>query len=790
MTDNTATRSLAEHLQACFALPWTLARTLYEDEQGRGTGVYEIQSETESGAERSALKCVRVPAAKRAKALREAGLMRYLSDCENIVTIHEYVAVEEGDDVLLLLRMELLVSLDALLESGELPDTPSDAEIARIGADICNALAFCHAEKIAHRDVKPQNIFRSEAGAFKLGDFGISRMFQEYVNLSNTVKSEYTPLYAAPEVLAAQDADYRLADLYSLGLVLYKLGNRSVLPFGPSGLGDLLARRRAGEEPPLAAHCGKPLASIAAKALRFDPKERYPDAQAMLHDLRTVLEGEGKNSALAEQLWREGDALYARQEYGAAYEHFIEAYEGGYERAAYSLGLCMYHGNGTEQGTDGAVELLLPYADLGDTEACYLCGLYFYSQSVAKKDYARAVRYFQVAAAKGHADAQFRLGYCFRKGYSIEKDDAQAEKWFRLAAAQGHIGAQSYIQHEQFWGIYDWMETEGGKSVRLTRVKYIDPQGCALIPEEIDGKPVTALAEYLFLEKPPEHTAQEKRASLLTTSNGEVRQLFLPSSVRTVERGAFYGCVNLQEILLSPASEHLCMREGALYTADGKTLLLYPACSDAEKFTVAPGTVEIADYAFLCCGTLRAVELPGSLRRIGDMAFAGCHSLARIALPEGLEGLGVEAFAFCDKLTRLGIPDSVRRIGQHLLSRRFSPVILCSEKSYAAAYAGEYCIPYRNPGPDEASPREPTDSLSDEVQQLLMGGLLALTVAYERHPEGVPKSSGSYRIVMSAGQEVYEGGGAPLLHALISLFTDRYPQHVKELTAYWARFRS
>ena len=98
-----------------------------------------------------------------------------------------------------------------------------------LGRDICEALAVCHRKQLLHRDVKPENIFVDGEGRFKLGDFGIARRLD---NPATYLTQVGTPYYMAPEVFSLHSYDGR-ADIYSLGLVLYRFLNRS----RPTGAG-------------------------------------------------------------------------------------------------------------------------------------------------------------------------------------------------------------------------------------------------------------------------------------------------------------------------------------------------------------------------------------------------------------------------------------------------------------------------------------------------------------------------------------------------------------------------
>ena len=111
-------------------------------------------------------------------------------------------------------------------ENGDLHDfinkEISDKENLRdkIACQIINAVNSCHKEKIAHRDLKPQNIFLDKDWNVKLGDFGISDNFEYDGEDSSRVGSLRYMCYEIIQDLAHNPFK---ADLYSLGVLLYEL---------------------------------------------------------------------------------------------------------------------------------------------------------------------------------------------------------------------------------------------------------------------------------------------------------------------------------------------------------------------------------------------------------------------------------------------------------------------------------------------------------------------------------------------------------------------------------------
>ena len=80
-----------------------------------------------------------------------------------------------------------------------------------------------------HRDIKPQNIFITSKGDYKLGDFGVARTMEKTMS-GMSKKGTYN--YMAPEVYHRVNTGL-VSDQYSLGLVLYWLLNEKRMPFLP-----------------------------------------------------------------------------------------------------------------------------------------------------------------------------------------------------------------------------------------------------------------------------------------------------------------------------------------------------------------------------------------------------------------------------------------------------------------------------------------------------------------------------------------------------------------------------
>lgn len=220
--------------------------------------------------------------------VNEYSLMAEIKGHTNVVYCDDirYIQHDDGFGWDIFIKMELLTPLMKAKEPGAVEDT-----VKKLGADICSALVLCREKNIIHRDIKPQNIFVSEHGDYKLGDFGIAKTVEK--TTGGTKIGTYG--YMAPEVYNNQPYG-AAADIYSLGLVLYWLLNEHRLPFLPmppkvptsTENEQARLRRFRGEPIPAPKNGSEALKRIVLKACAYDPSDRYHTADEMLADLNAL----------------------------------------------------------------------------------------------------------------------------------------------------------------------------------------------------------------------------------------------------------------------------------------------------------------------------------------------------------------------------------------------------------------------------------------------------------------------------------------------------------------------
>jgi len=210
----------------------------------------------------------------------EIGIMHSLRGNTNIVAYEDHLIIPKpsgiGYDIFI--RMELLTTLPELARKREL----SSKDIIKLGIDICTALELCAAKGLIHRDIKHQNILVNQDGHFKLSDFGISRQLEK---TSGGLSKKGTYSYMAPEVYKGQEYGPNV-DIYSLGLLMYRLANGQRLPFLPLPPNEIIysdnekaiKRRMDGEKIPAPAFVGAELSDIILKMCAYDRNKRYKTA--------------------------------------------------------------------------------------------------------------------------------------------------------------------------------------------------------------------------------------------------------------------------------------------------------------------------------------------------------------------------------------------------------------------------------------------------------------------------------------------------------------------------------
>lgn len=185
-----------------------------------------------------------------------------------------------------------------------------------------------------------------------------------------------------------------------------------------------------------------------------------------------------------------------------------------------------------------------------------------------------------------------------------------------------------------------------------------------MIPSEINGCPVTAIADDAFsrnsdmivctIPDSVEYIGERAFSYCETLTN-----VTIGKGVSFIGDHAFTTCSSLVSIDVMKGNPAYTTVDGCLYDKDGDTLLIYAGSSEAR---INSCTKEIGKGAFFGKSSLTSVSIPDSVVSIGDNAFAGCLSLKSADIPDSVTSLGSSCFISCSSLERVSLGKSLSSV--------------------------------------------------------------------------------------------------------------------------------
>ena len=201
-------------------------------------------------------------------------------------------------------------------------------------------------------------------------------------------------------------------------------------------------------------------------------------------------------------------------------------------------------------------------------------------------------------------------------------------------------------------GAYDYTLLDDGTA---KIIRYYSNGPNLIIPETLDGHPVTGLGDMTF-------SFQILSSFPIPGLEGpgvceSLQSVTLPDSLLFLEGNPFRSCENLSAFVVSPDHPVFAVLDGALIDKTTQTLLCYPPGKEETIFSVPEGVEKIGEEAFFCCDKLTDVILPDSVAIIGRMAFANCKGLTGLAIPDSVVTIEADAFYLCESLAGVSFAD-------------------------------------------------------------------------------------------------------------------------------------
>ena len=186
---------------------------------------------------------------------------------------------------------------------------------------------------------------------------------------------------------------------------------------------------------------------------------------------------------------------------------------------------------------------------------------------------------------------------------------------------------------------FEYMTNNG----TITITRYTGASGSVVVPDTINGLPVTQIGHYAF------------------QFHFGLTNVTLPGSVTSIEDWAFQSCKGLTSIWI-PAG----VRSIAHFAFDSCTSL---SAMEVDALNPVYGSIDgfLLDWSrttLIQCpmGKTGAITIPDGITTIGYQAFSNCTNLTRVTIPPSVTTIGYEAFYLCTSLAEITVPTSVTNI--------------------------------------------------------------------------------------------------------------------------------
>lgn len=191
--------------------------------------------------------------------------------------------------------------------------------------------------------------------------------------------------------------------------------------------------------------------------------------------------------------------------------------------------------------------------------------------------------------------------------------------------------------------------------------RYTGGESVVVVPESLDGYPVTQIGSYAFssfvvpetlitsvnlpetIESITEHAFEY---------NENLTQINIPSKVTTIPFDCFRGCYSLEYIEIPDSVNKI---EGGAFRY----------CEGLKSISLPESITEISEGTFMICSSLESIDMP-CVRKIGDEAFSHCYKLVITELPDCLTEIGDAAFRYCRSLERIDF-SKVTHFGEYVM---------------------------------------------------------------------------------------------------------------------------
>ncbi len=582
---------------------------------------------------------------------REIVLMSRLKGHSNIVSYEDHSIIQHEDGIGwdILIRMELLTPITRFLKDNRFF---SRRRVVQMGIDLCRALELCQKYDIIHRDIKPANIFLSEAGDFKLGDFGVARV-------TSAATAAYTRVgtmnYMAPEVFAGKEYS-RNVDIYSLGLVMYQLLNGNRMPFYPPYPQPITfaeqerahARRLGGEKLPAPANAPEKLAKIVLKACAPDPAKRYSGPAQMRRELEAVLPMFKETAQETVQPpMSDSTTLPLQQPVSMARDEMTTVWSQSGSVAQPKATAPAAQTQKPHNTASRPAAVPVPVKKQGGAKLPILLGT--------------AAVVAVVAVAGGLALTTGSSGHALPTAEPAEAVTSSSEAASEERPASSEEAASASVPESEAAS-----EEEASASVPEGEPARSESENTVESSSASSSSSVAPSSSKAVSSSSAASSSKPASSAASTSKTAAPAAEPAPVASSTAPAEPAQPAANVVASGTCGTNVNWTLDENGLLTISGSgKMTSYPW----EKYKnqiytvkIQNGVSSITSYAFWEYKSLTSVTIPGSVTDIGDCAFKNCTSLASVTISNGVKNIGDSAFWGCTSLTSVTIPSSVEKI--------------------------------------------------------------------------------------------------------------------------------
>lgn len=208
----------------------------------------------------------------------------------NLVTVYDVGVEERQGKNFHFLAMEYLTGGNLADRLQDLQDSPLSLEHSlNWMKQLASGLSFAHKRGVIHQDIKADNIFITNEGDLKIGDFGLARLMANRKG-GNASRVMGTPAYMSPELARGEPQDHR-SDLYSLGVLFYEM-TTGQLPFRAKGMIEMAMKHASAAVPSIKRHnpdAPEVLDKVIRRMMAKMQEDRYQNAADVMSILDELI---------------------------------------------------------------------------------------------------------------------------------------------------------------------------------------------------------------------------------------------------------------------------------------------------------------------------------------------------------------------------------------------------------------------------------------------------------------------------------------------------------------------